>query len=103
MKRLLRKEILRLIGLTGLGALLGWYWDKPALGAASVLALLLGQHIWQLQRLAGWLQQPDAVPPKHTSCGVRCLMGFTIISAAKKLINNSSPRSSSGFKSPAKP
>lgn len=64
MKRLLRKEILRLIGLTGLGALLGWYWDKPALGAASVLALLLGQHIWQLQRLAGWLQQPDAVPPE---------------------------------------
>ena len=64
MKRLLRKEVLRLSGLTGLGALLGWYWDKPALGATMVLALLLGQHVWQLQRLARWLQQPDVAPPE---------------------------------------
>lgn len=64
MKRLLRREVLRLISLTLLGALLGWYWDKPALGAASVLALLLGQHVWQLQRLARWLQQPNEVPPE---------------------------------------
>lgn len=64
MKRLLRREVLRLTSLTLLGALLGWYWDKPALGAASVLALLLGQHVWQLQRLARWLQQPNEVPPE---------------------------------------
>src|SRR5690554_2309166 len=64
MKRLVRKEVLRLIGLTLLGAMLGWYWDRPALGAAVVLALLLGQHVWQLQRLARWLQQPDEIPPE---------------------------------------
>ena len=64
MKRLIRKEILRLIGLTLLGAVLGWYWHKPALGAAMVLIILLAQHIWQLQRLAGWLQQPDETPPE---------------------------------------
>lgn len=64
MKRLIRKEILRLIGLTLLGAVLGWYWHKPALGAAMALIILLAQHIWQLQRLARWLQQPDEVPPE---------------------------------------
>lgn len=64
MKRLIRKEILRLMGLTLLGALLGWYWDKSALGAAVALIILLAQHTWQLQRLARWLQQPDEVPPE---------------------------------------
>lgn len=64
MKRLLRKELLRLITFTLLGALLGAYWDQSALGAASVLALLLGQHLWQLQRLARWLQQPNDTPPE---------------------------------------
>lgn len=64
MKRLLRKELLRLIGFTLFGALLGSFWGKPALGAVSVLVLLLGQHLWQLQRLARWLQQPNDVPPE---------------------------------------
>lgn len=64
MKRLVRKEILRLMGLALLGALLGWYWDKPVLGAAIVLVVLFAQHIWQLQRLVRWLQQPDEVPPE---------------------------------------
>lgn len=64
MKRLVRKEILRLMGLALLGALLGWYWDKPVLGAAIVLVVLFAQHIWQLQRLGRWLQQPDEVPPE---------------------------------------
>ncbi len=64
MKHLLRKELLRLIGLTLLGAVLGWFWNQPALGALCVLVLLLGQHMWQLQRLARWLQQPNEVPPE---------------------------------------
>ncbi|QEY59076.1 phosphate regulon sensor histidine kinase PhoR [Pseudomonas sp. C27(2019)] len=64
MKRLLRKELLRLIVFTVLGALLGSFWNQSALGAAAVLALLLGQHLWQLQRLARWLQQPNDVPPE---------------------------------------
>lgn len=64
MKRLLRQELLRLVSLTLLGALLGWYWHKPALGAACVLLWLLGQHLWQLLRLARWLQQPSEVPPE---------------------------------------
>lgn len=64
MKRLLRKELLRFISFTLLGALLGSFWEQSALGAAAVLALLLGQHLWQLQRLARWLQQPNDVPPE---------------------------------------
>ncbi len=64
MKRLVRKEILRLLACVLLGALAGAYWDRPALGAAGVLVVLLGQHIWQLQRLAGWLQQPNVAPPE---------------------------------------
>lgn len=64
MKRLLRKELLRLIAFTVLGALLGSFWGQSALGAGVVLALLLGQHLWQLQRLARWLQQPNDVPPE---------------------------------------
>lgn len=64
MKRLMRKEMVRLAVFVSLGALLGLYWDRPALGAAVVLVLLLGQNLWQLQRLAGWLQQPNAAPPE---------------------------------------
>lgn len=64
MKRLLQKELLRLIGLILLGILVGSFWDQAALGAASMLVLLLGQHLWQLQRLARWLQQPNTVPPE---------------------------------------
>src|SRR5690554_487692 len=64
MKRLLRKELLRFISFILLGALLGSFWEQSALGAAAVLALLLGQHLWQLQRLARWLQQPNDVPPE---------------------------------------
>lgn len=64
MKRLLHKELLRLFGYVLLGALLGYFWDHPALGAAVALLFLLGQHIWQLQRLARWLQQPETVPPE---------------------------------------
>ncbi len=64
MQRLLRTEILRITGLTLAGAALGWYWDKPALGAACMLVLLLGRHLWQLQRLARWLQQPSTTPPE---------------------------------------
>ncbi|HHX34284.1 MAG TPA: phosphate regulon sensor histidine kinase PhoR [Gammaproteobacteria bacterium] len=64
MKRILQKEILRLISLTLLGALIGVYWGRPALGAACVLLLLLAQHIWQVHRLARWLQQPDETPPE---------------------------------------
>ena len=64
MQRLLRTEILRITGLTLAGAALGWYWDKPALGAACMLILLLGRHLWQLQRLARWLQQPSTTPPE---------------------------------------
>lgn len=64
MKQLLRKELLRLIGLALLGAVLGWFWNQPALGALCMLVLLLGQHMWQLQRLARWLQNPTEVPPE---------------------------------------
>lgn len=64
MKQLLRKELLRLIGLALLGAVLGWFWNQPALGALCILVLLLGQHMWQLQRLARWLQNPTEVPPE---------------------------------------
>ena len=64
MKRLLHKELLRLLGFTLLGALLGAYWEQSALGALGFLLLLLGQHIWQLYRLAHWLQQPSEVPPE---------------------------------------
>ncbi|MDY0248487.1 MAG: phosphate regulon sensor histidine kinase PhoR [Pseudomonas sp.] len=64
MKRLLQKEILRLISWVLLGSVLGYFWGRPALGAAAVLLLLLGQHIWQLQRLARWLQTPHDVPPE---------------------------------------
>lgn len=64
MKRLLRKELIRLIGFTLVGALVGWYWNKPALGAAATLAVLLAQHMWQLLRLARWLQHPEQTPPE---------------------------------------
>ncbi len=64
MKRLLQKELLRLLGFILLGSLLGYFLDKPALGAAVALLLLLAQHIWQLQRLAHWLQQPTDTPPE---------------------------------------
>ena len=64
MKRLLRTEILRLVGCVLLGTLLGYYWDQPALGAAAALLLLLGQHMWQLQRLVRWLQAPQDAPPE---------------------------------------
>lgn len=64
MMSVLRKEVLRLIVFTLLGAWLGWYWDKPGWGAAMVLCLLLVQHIWQLLRLARWLQHPHEVPPE---------------------------------------
>lgn len=64
MKRLLRAEILRLVGGVLLGALLGYFWDRPALGAAVALLLVLAQHIWQLQRLVRWLQAPDDAPPE---------------------------------------
>lgn len=64
MKRLFRKELARIIGLSLLGTLIGLYWGQPAWGAASVLALLLAQYIWHLQRLARWLQHPDQVPPE---------------------------------------
>ena len=64
MKHLLRAEILRLVGCVLLGALLGYFWDRPALGAAVALVLVLAQHIWQLQRLVRWLQAPDDAPPE---------------------------------------
>lgn len=64
MKRLLRKELLRLTGWVLLGSLLGYFWDRAALGAAGALLLVLSQHIWQLQRLARWLQQPNDTPPE---------------------------------------
>lgn len=64
MKLLLRKEILRLVAWLLLGAVLGYYWDQPALGAAVALLVLLGQHIWQLQRLVRWLQAPHETPPE---------------------------------------
>ncbi len=64
MKRLLQKEILRLISWVLLGSLLGYFWDRPTLGAAAALSLLLGQHIWQLQRLVRWLQAPHDAPPE---------------------------------------
>ena len=57
----LRKEVLRLIVFTLLGAWLGWYWDKPGWGAAMVLCLLLVQHIWQLLRLARYLHIQSSV------------------------------------------
>lgn len=66
MKRLLRTEILRLACCVLLGALLGYYWDRPALGAAAALLLLIGQHMWQLQRLVRWLQTPQDAPPEAT-------------------------------------
>ena len=64
MKRLLQKELLRLLTYVLLGALLGSIWDQAALGAAAALAFLLGQHVWQLQRLARWLQNPEETPPE---------------------------------------
>lgn len=64
MKRLLQKELLRLLTYVLLGALLGSFWDQAALGAAAALAFLLGQHVWQLQRLARWLQNPEETPPE---------------------------------------
>ena len=64
MKRLLQKELLRLVSWVLLGSFLGYLWDKPALGAALVLLILLGQHIWQLQRLTRWLQTPNDEPPE---------------------------------------
>lgn len=64
MKRLLQKEVLRLISLAVLGAILGAFWGQAALGAACVLTLLLAQHVWQLLRLAHWLQNPDDTPPE---------------------------------------
>lgn len=64
MKHLLRKEMLRLLVCVLAGALLGSCWDHAASGVAVALLLLLGQHLWQLQRLAGWLQQPNATPPE---------------------------------------
>ena len=64
MKQLLQTELLRLIGWVLLGSLLGYFWDQPAIGAAAALVLLLGQHIWQLQRLVRWLQQPNDTPPE---------------------------------------
>ena len=44
--------------------LLGYYWERPALGAVAALLLLLGQHMWQLQRLVRWLQAPKDTPPE---------------------------------------
>ena len=64
MKRLLRTEILRLVGCVLLGTVLGYYWDRPALGAAAALLLLLTQHVWQLQRLVRWLQATHDAPPE---------------------------------------
>ncbi len=64
MKRLLQKELLRLLGWVLFGTLLGYLWDRPALGAATALLILLGQHIWQLQRLTRWLQAPHEAPPE---------------------------------------
>ena len=37
MKQLLRKETLRLVTWLLLGAVLGYYWDQPALGAAAAV------------------------------------------------------------------
>src|SRR5690554_8205139 len=64
MKRLLQKELLRLLGWMLFGTLLGYLWNRPALGAATALLILLGQHIWQLQRLTRWLQAPHEAPPE---------------------------------------
>lgn len=64
MKPLLRKELLRMVVCVLLGTLLGYYWDRPALGAAAALLLLLGQHVWQLHRLVAWLRQPQEAPPE---------------------------------------
>ncbi len=64
MKRLLHKELLRLLGWVLFAAGLGYLWDHPALGAATALLILLGQHIWQLQRLTRWLQAPHEAPPE---------------------------------------
>ncbi|MCK9533414.1 MAG: phosphate regulon sensor histidine kinase PhoR [Pseudomonas sp.] len=64
MKPLLRKEILRLVVWMLLGSLLGYLVDRPILGAAAALLIVLGQHLWQLQRLVSWLQQPNKVPPE---------------------------------------
>ena len=64
MKRLLHKELLRLLVYVLLGSAFGSYWEQAALGAALILGLLLAQHIWQLQRLAQWLLQPETEPPQ---------------------------------------
>ena len=40
MKRLLQKELLRLLSWVLFGTLLGYLWDRPALGAALVLLIL---------------------------------------------------------------
>src|SRR5690554_60007 len=64
MKRLLQKELLRLLSWVLFAAGLGYLWNRPALGAATALLILLGQHIWQLQRLIRWLQAPHEAPPE---------------------------------------
>src|SRR5690554_2671955 len=64
MKRLLQKELLRLLSWVLFAAGLGYLWDHPALVAATALLILLGQHIWQLQRLTRWLQASHEAPPE---------------------------------------
>jgi len=102
MKRLLQKEVLRLIGLALLGAILGAFWGQAALGAACVLTLLLAQHVWQLLRMAHWLQNPDDTPPEARRLWGDIFDGIYHYQRAKKRQSSSCHNCLNVFKTPAK-
>ena len=64
MKRLWKKELWRLVGLTALGGVLGWPFSAIGIGVAIALGLQLAYQLRQLSALHDWLaNHPHEEPP----------------------------------------
>jgi two-component system phosphate regulon sensor histidine kinase PhoR len=53
----------RIVALTALAALLGWYYGYPLEAVVLTLGGLVGFWLYQLQRVQTWLQDPQQPPP----------------------------------------
>ena len=53
----------RLLLISALSLLLGWFYGYPFFALLLVLLCLIGFWVYQMQRVQDWLQDPEEPPP----------------------------------------
>lgn len=64
MTNLFRKEVHSLIIYLISGGVMGWLAGFPSMGLLLGSLAFVVKYLWQLQRLLGWLKQPEKEPPE---------------------------------------